>query len=85
MPNGGRPEPEVRGGLTRRVPGTHMASNLRSAPPPAPVMLPTVPPPVRDPEAERAQLDDFMAGLARGNGAPGNSTDSPPSSPSETR
>src|SRR6185503_13607422 len=86
IPNGRQPEPEVRAGLTRRVPGTHMASNLRSAPPPAPVLLPTVPPPARNPEAERAQLDDFMAGLARGNVAPGENTDPiPPPSPETLR
>jgi signal transduction histidine kinase len=85
VPNGREPEPEVRAGLTRRVPGTHMAGNLRSAPPPAPVLLPTVPAPARNPEAERAQLDDFMAGLARGTVAPGETTDPlPPPSPSET-
>jgi hypothetical protein len=55
-----------------------MANNLRSAPPPAPVALPTVPS-TRDPEAERSQLDDFMAGLARGNDAPSEMTDSPSS------
>jgi signal transduction histidine kinase len=86
IPNGRQPGPEVRGGLTRRVPGTHMASNLRSAPPPAPVLLPTVPAPARDPEAERAQLDDFMAGLARVNVAPGENTDPiPPPSPETLR
>ena len=78
LPNGNhQTAPEIRGGLTRRVPGTHLASNLRGGPPPAPVPAPAGHA-GRDPEAERAQLDDFMAGLARGSVAPSEQIDSNP-------
>jgi signal transduction histidine kinase len=64
-------EPPTRGGLTRRVPGSHLAAGIRGDAPAAPPRSggleesPTVPL-LRDAEAERAALDDFVAGLARG-------------------
>ncbi|NJC70760.1 sensor histidine kinase [Planosporangium thailandense] len=58
--------PAARGSLTRRVPGTHLDRSLRgdgtsdrSAPGAQP----------RDPDAERAELDSFVAGVARAAGA----------------
>jgi len=56
----GVPAP-TRAGLTRRVPGTHMAEAFReSEPEETTVRI------VRDPEAERDAVNDFLAGLARG-------------------
>jgi hypothetical protein len=50
-------------GLVRRTPGTHMVETVRGAVPPD--ESPTVKI-VRDPEAERAALNDYLSGLARG-------------------
>ncbi len=51
----------TRAGLTRRVAGAHMNSLMRDIPTdPATVRI------VRDPEAERAALNDFLSGHARG-------------------
>jgi anti-sigma regulatory factor (Ser/Thr protein kinase) len=57
--------PPTRSGLSRRVPGTHMAEAFRDMPSPAP---PT-PRTSRDPEAERDAINDFLAGTARGSDA----------------
>ena len=65
----------ARGGLSRRVPGTHMVdafrddrgTTRRSRPPKV----------ARDPEAERAALNEYLAGLARGS-----DDDAPPGHPS---
>ena len=51
-----------RGGLSRRVPGTHLTDDVRDVATPAP----PVPRAGRDPEAERAALNDYLSGLARG-------------------
>jgi hypothetical protein len=51
----------TRAGLTRRVPGTHMAEAFQQQE----LDEPTVPI-IRDPEAERDAVNDFLAGLARG-------------------
>jgi signal transduction histidine kinase len=56
---------EIRNGLVRRVPGTHIAPSIRDAAP-----EPTASRPGRDPEAERAALEGFLAGFARGENAP---------------
>ncbi len=50
----------TRGGLTRRSPGRHLPAlpDVPSPPPDAPVRR-------RDADAERAELDDFLDGLAR--------------------
>lgn len=59
----------TRSGLTRRVPGTHMV---------APMLKPRDDEPtarvVRDPEAERDMLNDYLSGLARGEAEPDGST-----------
>jgi hypothetical protein len=62
------PEPTVdvvptpsRSGLTRRVPGMHMAEGFADS-----ADRPTIRT-SRDPEAERDAINDFIAGLARGN------------------
>ena len=51
-----------RGGLMRRVPGTHLAPEV-SADASAPAQRGA-----RDPEAERAALNDYLSGLARSDG-----------------
>ncbi|WP_214109270.1 sensor histidine kinase [Acrocarpospora catenulata] len=78
----GYPEPapetsgEQRGGLRRRIPGQHLAESVRGTPEgaeawraglrtastPAPTLR------LRDPEAERAELEAFQQGLARAAG-----------------
>jgi signal transduction histidine kinase len=50
-----------RGGLTRRVPGTHMVAGFREPESDDATVRIT-----RDPEAERDALNDYLAGLARG-------------------
>jgi signal transduction histidine kinase len=52
------------GGLVRRVPGTHMAAAVRES---APVVSRRV---VRDPDAERAALNDYLSGIARSDDEP---------------
>jgi signal transduction histidine kinase len=57
-----------RGGLMRRVPGTHLDRSLRidhASPKPA-----TQGTQARDPDAERAELDSFVAGVARATAVP---------------
>jgi signal transduction histidine kinase len=59
----GPPAPSGRGGLARRVPGTHFGDL-----PPTPVNVSASDRPAmayRDPAVERAELDDFLDGLAR--------------------
>ncbi|HEV7897859.1 MAG TPA: ATP-binding protein [Planosporangium sp.] len=53
----------TRGGLTRRVPGTHLDRSLRGDH--ASPQLATQRTQTRDPAAERAELDSFVAGVAR--------------------
>lgn len=55
---------ETAGGLSRRVPGTHMVDAVRrsSEEPPTERI-------VRDPEAERAAMNEYLSGLARSEGA----------------
>jgi signal transduction histidine kinase len=58
----------TRGGLTRRVPGTHLDRSLysdRTSP-----QLATHSTQTRNPTAERAELDSFVAGVARATGVP---------------
>jgi signal transduction histidine kinase len=57
----------MRGGLTRRVPGTHIDGALRVDQ--ASPRLATHSTQSRDPAAERAELDSFVAGVARATGA----------------
>jgi anti-sigma regulatory factor (Ser/Thr protein kinase) len=62
-----RPRPvsaPSRGGLTRRVPGAQLDHALRADDGPA------AHPPARNPEAERAALESFLAGLARAEETP---------------
>jgi hypothetical protein len=65
------PGPTRRGGLTRRVPGAQLDSSLRDD---EPTRHDDVPPTdrshTRNPDAERAALDSFLAGLARAEQAP---------------
>jgi hypothetical protein len=59
--------PAIRGELTRRVPGTHLDRSLRTdhvSP-----QLATYGTQPRDPAAERAELESFVAGVARATGA----------------
>jgi signal transduction histidine kinase len=58
----------TRGGLMRRVPGTHLDRSLRINH--ASPQLATQGTQTRDPNAERAELDSFVAGVARAKGAP---------------
>jgi signal transduction histidine kinase len=62
----------VRGGLTRRTPGQHLAE---LAQPPSPHR--DGPVRRRDAEAERAELDDFLDGLARARPIPPSTGDTP--------
>lgn len=57
--------PIGRNGLVRRVPGTHMAAGI-----PEPGSTTAARRTVRDPEAERAALNDYLSGVARGDDAP---------------
>jgi anti-sigma regulatory factor (Ser/Thr protein kinase) len=52
--------PLSRGGLSQRIPGTHLAEGVRDAEDPP--MLSRTP---RDPEAEREELNDYLSGFAR--------------------
>jgi len=54
----------LRAGLIRRVPGTHMVDAVRDLPDEEPTERI-----VRDPEAERAALNDYLSGLALGDGS----------------
>jgi signal transduction histidine kinase len=58
------PPPPTRGGLTRRVPGTHLSTGAED-----PVFPAATQRSVRDPEAEREALNDYLSGLARGDNA----------------
>jgi signal transduction histidine kinase len=52
--------PPSRGGLSQRIPGTHLAEGVRDADDPP--LLYRAP---RDPEAEREALNDYLSGFAR--------------------
>jgi len=54
----------LRAGLIRRVPGTHMVDAVRDLPDEEPTERI-----VRDPAAERDALNDYLSGLALGDGA----------------
>jgi signal transduction histidine kinase len=56
------PPTDSRSGLTRRIPGTHMVDAVREQ---QPDESPTVRI-VRDPEAEREALNDYLSGYSRG-------------------
>jgi signal transduction histidine kinase len=71
---GGAGPVRSRSGLTRRVPGSHLDHTLRSDDAPRREQASTPRKPARDPDAERAALDSFTAGLARAQQA---STDAP--------
>jgi signal transduction histidine kinase len=58
----------ARGGLTRREPGTHLDRSLHADGEPSPTA--THGAQLRDPDAERAELDSFIAGVARAVAAP---------------
>jgi hypothetical protein len=104
MPLPSRPQPAVAAAttgaddestLTRRVPGSHLADELRLpgavpvVPAGMPMAGPALAPPVdRDPDAEQHELDALVAGFARGaaaaqagNGGPGRSGATPNSGP----
>jgi len=58
-------ESVAHGGLVRRIPGTHLAEGIRETQQPrAPHRG------GRDPEAERAALNDYLSGIARGDHGP---------------
>ncbi len=59
------PDAPVRGGLTRRVPGAHLAESIREELSVRPSSGPAPAPTVRDPEAERAAFHGYAAGLER--------------------
>jgi signal transduction histidine kinase len=56
-------ESTAHGGLVRRIPGTHMAEGAREFDPPE-----TPRSARRNPEAERAALNDYLSGIARSDG-----------------
>lgn len=56
---------ETHGGLTRRTPGAHLAAALRGEMPISDRPESVFRPPARDPELERAELEDFTAGITR--------------------
>ena len=56
---------ERRAGLSRRIPGTHLAPGLSPQQSPAPADIDGSPWGARDAEAERLAFDGFAAGLAR--------------------
>jgi signal transduction histidine kinase len=71
------PEPS-HSGLSRRIPGTHLAEAVRDtfdAPP-----SPRTP---RDPDAERDALNDYLSGLARGTAGPDEELESRPTTLAE--
>jgi hypothetical protein len=55
----------THGGLTRRTPGAHLAAALRGEMPISERPQSVFRPPARDPELERAELEDFTAGISR--------------------
>jgi signal transduction histidine kinase len=59
--------PLTRGGLQRRIPGAHLSSSARIGVPTAnrPSFGLAAPALARDPDSERANFDDFAAGLSR--------------------
>ncbi len=57
--------PPTRSGLSRRIPGTHLADGVRGVED-APMASRTA----RDPEAERDALNEYLSGFARGAGDP---------------
>jgi signal transduction histidine kinase len=59
------PVPQARAGLTRRVPGAHLADSLREAPPAGPVPGSGSDSAGRNADAERAALEGYTAGLER--------------------
>ncbi len=61
----------ARSGLRRRVPGTHMVDAVRDSTEEPPTERIT-----RDPEAERDALNEYMSGLARGDGGAAQSDES---------
>jgi signal transduction histidine kinase len=67
-----------RGGLTRRVPGAHLPEALQAelSNPDGrrPGAAAQAPRPNRDPDAERTELDSFLAGLARAAEVPNDTT-----------
>jgi hypothetical protein len=68
----------THGGLSRRIPGTHLAETVgdRLDAPPAPRAP-------RDPEAEREALNDYLSGLARGSAGPDEELESRPTTLAE--
>ena len=55
----------IHGGLSRRIPGTHLAEGVRDV-----EDAPMAPRTARDPEAERDALNEYLSGFARGAGDP---------------
>jgi signal transduction histidine kinase len=58
-------EAAAHGGLVRRIPGMHLAEGVRDSEEPRVSRRGT-----RDPEAERAALNDYLSGIARGDHGP---------------
>jgi len=59
-------EAVTHGGLVRRIPGSHISAGVSESD--GPVASGRF---VRDPEAERAALNDYLSGIARGDDEPG--------------
>ncbi len=57
--------PPIHGGLSRRIPGTHLAEGVQDV-----EDAPMAPRTARDPEAERDALNEYLSGFARGAGDP---------------
>jgi signal transduction histidine kinase len=58
-------EAAAHGGLVRRIPGTHLAGGISEGEEPRVIRRGG-----RDPEAERAALNDYLSGIARGDHGP---------------
>ena len=68
----------TRSGLSRRIPGTHLAEAVGDT-----IDLPMAPRSPRDPEAERDALNDYLSGLARGTAGPDEELESRPTTLAE--
>ena len=67
------PDAPSRGGLSQRIPGTHLAEGVRDV-----EDAPMAPRTARDPEAERDALNEYLSGFARGTGDPDPELDARP-------
>jgi len=65
--------PPMRGGLSQRIPGTHLAEAIRDGDD-----LSVTPRGARDPDTERDELNEYLSGFARFAGEPESERDSQP-------